>query len=281
MKTILIADSGSTKTNWALCQSGQAVTVVQTQGINPYQLSESQIADILRKELLPQLGEAHVDEVYFYGAGQREEMREMMTKLLTEVLGVSFAEVQSDLVGAARALCGKDEGIACILGTGANSCVFDGKEIVRQVSPLGFILGDEGSGAAIGKRLVGDVLKSQLPDDICQAFFQETPHTADDIIRNVYRNTFPNRFLAQYTHFVSRHISHPAVEELVTSEFVRFFRRNIANYNRPDLEVNFVGSVAEVFMPQLKQAAKRCGFRIGRVMKDPMNALVCYHLQNH
>ena len=281
MKTILIADSGSTKTNWALCRSGQVAVKIKTQGVNPYQLSENQIADILKEELLLQLNGMRVDEVYFYGAGQRDEMRGMMTRLLKETIGAAFAEVQSDLLGAARALCGRNEGIACILGTGANSCVFDGNEITCQVSPLGFILGDEGSGAAIGKRLVGDVLKAQLPNDICQAFFQETPHTADDIIRNVYRNTFPNRFLAQYTHFVSRHISHPAMEELVTSEFERFFKRNIANYNRSDLEVNFVGSVAEVFMPQLKQAAKRCGFRIGRVMKDPMNALVCYHLQNH
>ena len=280
MKTILIADSGSTKTNWTLCRNNQDTLRLQTQGINPYQLSESQIKDILYGELLPQLDGAQVDEVYFYGAGQRDEMRGMTTRLLKEVLTASVVEVHSDLIGAARALCGKDEGIACILGTGANSCVFDGKEITCQVSPLGFILGDEGSGAVIGKRLVGDVLKAQLPDDICKAFFEETPHTADDIIRNVYRNTFPNRFLAQYTHFVSRHITHPAVEELVTTEFERFFKRNIANYNRPDLAVNFVGSVAEVFLPQLRQAAERCGFRVGKVMKDPMEALVGYHLQN-
>ena len=277
MNTILIADSGSTKTNWALCRNGQDVMMVKTQGINPYQLSEKEIANILHDELLPQLGETSVDEVYFYGAGQREEMRGMMTRLLKDVLGATCVEVQSDLIGAARALCGKNEGIACILGTGANSCVFDGSTITNQVSPLGFILGDEGSGAVIGKRLVGDVLKAQLPNDICEMFFEETKHTANDIIRCVYRETFPNRFLAQYTHFVSRHISHPALDELVTSEFERFFVRNVSNYNRPDLEVNFVGSVAVVFRPQLEKAAERCGFRIGKVIKDPMEALLDYH----
>ena len=267
----LLADSGSTKTDWALLKDDERVQRFATQGINPFMLEKSEIVNILNAELLPQLGDIPVAVIEFYGAGCRGDQCGLVQSALSEVFSAENISVDSDMLGAARLLCHTDEGIVCILGTGSNSCLYDGYQIVQNVSPLGFILGDEGSGAVLGKRLLGDILKQQLPPSVVEAFFAEYSLTSDEIIRKVYKESFPNRFLASFCPFLSRHLSEPTVHDLLVDEFKRFFSRNVANYSRQDLPVHFVGSVAFHFHELLKEAAAATGFVVGKIKKVPLD----------
>ena len=213
---ILIADSGATKTDWCLGEKTTDARVIQTQGINPFHQSAEHIYKVLTEELLPQLGEEnHITHIHFYGAGCTPEKSVIVKEQLQALSLDADIDVQSDLLGAARSLCGKEQGIACILGTGSNSCLYDGEKIIANVSPLGYILGDEGSGAVLGKRLVGDCLKHQLPEHICQAFLNETGLTPADIINKVYRQPQANRFLASLTPFLSAHREEPEIHDLL------------------------------------------------------------------
>ena len=276
---VLIADSGSTKTEWVLLQDSEITVRTTTQGINPFMLHEAEIKSILRTELLPHLKESGpIDDIHFYGAGCRGTMTEVVSEALRHALLVrGRVEVESDLLGAARAVCGHTDGLACILGTGSNSCLFVNGTILENVSPLGFILGDEGSGAVLGRRLLGDVLKHQLPESVVEDFHLQYGMTADDIIRRVYKETFPNRFLASFTPFLSAHRTEPSIHTLLVDEFCRFFRRNVDYYDRKDLSVNLVGSIAFHFRAEVEEAARLCGYIVGRTLKAPMDGLVEFH----
>lgn len=268
----LIADGGSTKTDWLLLRDEHELLRVTTQGINPFMLSENEIEHILTNELLTARNFVQPTEVEYYGAGCRGEGCTLLERVLHKVLPTATSIcVGSDLVGAARALFGHDtDGVACILGTGSNSGLYIDGEIVENVSPLGYILGDEGSGAVLGRRLVGDVLKHQLPTKLCQAFDDTYHLSGNDIIQRVYKEPFGNRFLAQFTRFLAAHRDFPAIHSLLIEEFERFFRRNVAAYQRPDLPVSFVGSVAYYFSEELKKAAQNCGFKVERIIKAPL-----------
>lgn len=265
----LIADSGSTKTDWLLLK-GNTRTQVRTQGINPFMLDKRDISDIIRSELLPELPKESPASVHFYGAGCRGEQIQILEKILHSFFPQADIEVASDMLGAARALCGTDEGIACILGTGENTCLFDGKAITENVPPLGFILGDEGSGAVLGKRLIGDILKKQLPEHICNDFFAEYGMGTDEIIKRVYKSPLPNRFLASFTFFLHKHKEQEDIQRLIIEEFCSFFRRNVATYHRADLPVHFIGSIAVHFSKELRAAAEHTGFQIGRIHRSPL-----------
>lgn len=279
----LIADSGSTKTAWCLMDERGDRQLFMTQGINPFQQTEEEIYGVMRDELLRQvegIGMA-VDsedglEVFFYGAGCTREAAPKVESALRRAVGNdAVIAVESDMLGAARALCGDEAGVVAILGTGSNSCLYDGRGIVSNVSPLGFILGDEGSGAYIGKRLVGDVLKRQLPDEVCKAFFEETRETAASIIQKTYREAFPSRFLASLSPFCARHRDDEAVHELLVDSFTQFFVRNIAAYGMRT--VNFVGSVAFYYQQEIRESATALGYTVGRVLKEPLQGLASYH----
>ena len=274
---ILIADSGSTKTDWALQEKDGSALTFCSQGINPFMLSQREITEIVRTEVLEQTKGKEISNVFFYGAGCTEQKRPMVTEALSEALACSSIETESDLLGAARSLCGNKEGIACILGTGSNSCMYDGSKIVGNVSPLGFILGDEGSGASLGKRLIGDLLKDQLPQSLKTAFFEETKFTQAYILDKVYKQSFPNRFLAGLTHFIHKHRELPSMQDFLIDNFRAFFRRNVRHYSRPDLPINFTGSVAFYFSEELKKAAEAEGFGIGLIEKAPMAGLIRFH----
>ncbi len=274
---ILIADAGSTKTDWALLSPDGGVSLISTQGINPFMLTAAQISGILQAELLPGMPGSEPSAVHFYGAGCAGAGIAVVEEALRGLFGAAELNVASDLLGAARALCGHGDGIACILGTGSNGCLFLDGEIRANVSPLGFILGDEGSGAVLGRRLVGDVLKRQLPEEICQSFQEEYKLTAADIIQRVYRSPLPNRFLASFAPFLSRHRHNLAVQTLLEEEFKRFFRRNVCAYGRPDLPVHFAGSIARHFQTEVFAAARSLGLQPGRVEAAPMEALIEYH----
>ena len=204
---ILIADSGSTKTDWCIVFNDTPIKRMGTKGINPFFQSEEEIQQELTHSLLPQLPEGTINSVFFYGAGCTPEKAPVLRRAIADSLPViGNIKANSDMLAAARGLCGHEAGIACILGTGSNSCFYNGKEIVNNISPLGFILGDEGSGAVLGKLLVGDVLKNQLPPAIKEAFLKQFDLTAPEIIDRVYRQPFPNRFLASLSPFLAQHL---------------------------------------------------------------------------
>ena len=293
----LIADSGSTKTAWCLAEDGN--NIIYTQGINPFQQDEETICEILRKELMPNLltlrhkessvtGEQQLSAIYFYGAGCTPEKAPIVASCLKKsVSATAQIHVASDMLGAARGACGRDAGIVCILGTGSNSCYYDGEQLHAGIPALGYILGDEGSGAYIGKRLVGDIFKQQLPQDVCQLFFDETHETQANIIQRVYRTPLPNRYLASLSPFCARHREHPAIHALLIDCFTQFFHRNIVpliqsmeNSGEIASTVHFVGSIAYHYHEELAEAAQRCGFTIGHTLQSPLEELVDYHSQS-
>lgn len=275
---IILADSGSTKTDWCLLDGAKAERV-RTAGMNPYFQSEEEMVQTLQTQLLPAVTDAKaVKAVYFYGAGcASAAVNEKVARAIDYFFPVSM-EVQSDLMAAARALCGREAGIACIMGTGSNSCAYDGEQITAHVPPMGYILGDEGSGAVLGKLLVGDVVKHQLPLSVEEAFYQETGLSESAILERVYRQPFPNRFLASLVPFLKAHIAVPAVQQLVERSFEAFFVRNIVAYQpEAGCAVHFVGSIAYHFQSQLRRVAEAQGLRIGRIMQSPMEGLIHYH----
>ena len=274
---ILIADSGSSKTDWALQSASGALARFHTQGINPFHQDRTVIAGILRQELLPQLDPEKVSRVCFYGSGVRPELEPVMTSLLQEVFPqAEQVEAHSDLLGAAHALCGHNYGIASILGTGANSCLYDGRRIIANTPALGYILGDEGSGGVLGKLFLHELYKGVLSEKICSEFEREYGLTMADVIQRVYREPMPNRFLASLAPFIHRHLSDDAVRQIVIRNFRDFFRYNIRPYGLSDMPVSFVGSIAFHFRDQLTEAALAENFRLGKILQSPIEGLVEY-----
>ena len=274
---ILIADSGSTKTDWCVSAQGKQLQRITTQGINPFFLSEEAIENEIRSSLLPKLQTPAFDALYFYGAGCLPEKIQMMQNALGKYLEVKTIEVNSDMLGAARGLSRRNPGIVCILGTGSNSCYYDGEKIVSNVSPLGFILGDEGSGAVLGKILVGDLLKNQLPAGLKEKFLQEFDLTPAIIIERVYRQSFPNRFLASLSPFLLQNIEEPALRSLVFDNFRSFLTRNVMQYDYKQYPVYFIGSIAYHYRKILEEAVLASGMQLGGIMQNPMEGLVQYH----
>lgn len=279
MSMILIADSGSTKTAWCLVHDSQIVKRFETAGINPFFQTEDEIVAQLKDGLLPEVEANCVENIYFYGAGcANPEKNRVLEGLLMSVVGSKTAFVASDMLGAARGLLGRESGIACILGTGANSGVYDGEDLVKGVYAGGYILGDEGSGGVLGKLLIADWVKKQMPQDIYDALTEEYGLTYLGIVDRVYKQAFPNRWLAQFTKFMSAHREHPYIHNLLVEAFKAFFNRNIKQYDEwESLEVGFVGSIAFYFNAELKEAAEACGIKLGKVMQNPIEGLVEYH----
>lgn len=275
MKTLL-ADAGSTKTDWFLRDNQGDALRFHTDGMNPSLLTDDEIRHILTTQLLPQVEGLLIEQVDFYGAGCRGEAAERMKNLLGEVVGARNIAVESDMLGAARMLCGNNSGIVCILGTGANSCLYDGQQISQQTPALGFILGDEGSGAVLGRRLIGDIFKGQLPEDLCKDFLLDYPLTMDELIRRVYRTSAPNQYLASFTPFLSKNIHRTEIQELIRDEFHRFIRRNVLAYlayTTAETPLHFVGSIASVFQAQLCEVVAQYDFTLGKVVRQPIDAL--------
>ena len=277
---ILIADSGSTKTDWCVAKDGFTVKRFTTQGINPYHQDERRINGIVLDELLPQTGEYKLKKIVFYGSGCRDETIPTMKNILYSAFNNNVeVEIYSDLLGAARAICGHEEGIACILGTGSNSCLYDGNKIVGNIPPLGYILGDEGSGATLGKIFINEILKNNQMSDLKKEFLQVLQMTEGDIIDRVYRQPMANRFLASLAPFIHSHIERHEVNEIVTENFRQFLLKNVKRYHRDDLQVSFIGSIAWHFKSQLLQSALEENVYVGRVEKSPMDGLLRYHFR--
>lgn len=278
---ILLADSGSTKTDWGLVENGKLVKRLRTSGMNPFQMSEEAITEEIKTHLVPELPGTVLDEVHFYGAGCTKEKQPIVERALRANLTINGeCEVASDMLGAARGICGHKPGIACILGTGSNSCSYDGKNLVKNVSPLGFILGDEGSGAVLGKLLVGDVLKNQMPEAITKRFLEKYKLTSAEIIDRVYRQPKPNTFLASFVPFLEENIDEPKIYNLVKESFRSFLRRNVMQYEGwQTLPIGFNGSIAKIYKKPLLEALEEEGMHLGRIIQAPMEVMVEYHVE--
>ena len=296
---ILIADSGSTKTDWMLLHSSnpqlkhEVIATFHTQGITPIHQTAGDIRQILEQELMPQFStfpraalihsgilETTVFQnlnIFFYGSGCTPEHVPMMVQLFNEELSPKSVEVHSDLMAAARALCQHEAGIACILGTGANSCLYDGEKIVQNTPALGYILGDEGSGSVLGRMFLNAIFKDPALADIRNEYLEAAKLTQADIIRKVYREPRANRWLASLAPFIHDHLSNAHVRQLVIDNFCNFFRKNIAPYQHHDLPVHFVGSMAHHFEEDLSEAAKKEGYSICNILKSPIDGLLAFH----
>lgn len=272
--TKLIADSGSTKTDWRICQQGNTLQQIATQGLNPYHQSPQEIATTIDEMASLVAHPEAISHIEFYGAGCALSQK---STIVAQALQKAFPLCQniyvaSDLEGAAKAVCGGKPGIACILGTGSNSCQFDGTHIVANTPSLGYILGDEGSGASLGRIAVSDFLKGQLPDDLCKEFFNEYNLDQATLLDRVYRQPLANRYLASFTPFLAKHRSNPAIHALLVSEFTRFFRRNMLAYDTT-LPVHFVGSIAYYFRQEVSEAAQALKLTVGQTIRTPIEGL--------
>lgn len=277
---ILIADSGSTKTEWVAVHNGEVACTLKTSGINPVYQLPSEILEEIKSNVAPAMASMNISKVFFYGAGCLPEKVDGVTGAIAGCFPKAQITVQSDLVGAAVALCGGNPGIACILGTGSNSCYWDGLKIVKNISPLGFILGDEGSGAVLGKLLIADILKNQLSEKITKDFFETYHLSAADIINKVYRQPLPNRFLASFTHFMNKHREEEEIRNIIVNNFVLFITRNVMQYDYRSYPVSFVGSIAFYFKDMLEEAAAITGIKVGTTIQNPIDGLVRFHSKN-
>lgn len=273
----IIADSGSTKTEWCLTGENGQYEIYRTSGINPVFHTRQDMVEVLQGELA--IKPVQVDYIYFYGAGCAfEDRNKSVEAALTECFGKTRIEVKSDLWGAARALCGDRAGIVCILGTGSNSCYYDGIRIVENVPPLGYILGDECSGAVLGRKLLADVLKGILPEKIRKLFFAEYPFSYAEWIDRVYRRSFPNRFLAGLCEFLYRYREFPEIERIVRSSIEEFIVRNVLRYETAySYPVHFTGSVAYYFREQVEEVLREYRLQPGEFIRKPLEGLIRYH----
>lgn len=275
---ILLADSGSTKTSWALLKEDQACSRYYTSGINPFFQSEDEIENHLRTDLLPRLGVKIFSEIHFYGAGCTTDIQKQLVRnAFTRVFEFDMIEVESDMLEAARALCGDEPGIACILGTGSNSCYYDGKAIAKSVSPLGYLIGDEGGGVSLGRRLVADCLKNQLNETLKKKFFKRFGLTEAQIMDTIYHKPFPNRFLASFSIFLKENLAEPEVYSIVYDGFSEFFKRNVFQYDYQNLTVHVTGSIGFHFAEVLRKVASDLSVKLGKIFQDPMDGLILYY----
>lgn len=279
---ILIADSGSTKTDWRLLNKEGEIAQVKTVGFNPDYQNSQGIYDELKKSLLPQLEGKMPEKVYFYGAGVSTPKK---IKEVSDALQLTFpaAElaVEHDMLGAALGLSGNEAGLPCILGTGCNSCVFDGQKITANVPSLGFWLGDEGSGGYLGRQLVILYMNKELPADLQTAFAEQFPNANyAEIMEHVYRKPYPNRYLASFATFIAPRHQHPYLVNLLREAFRLFFKRQLGTYpEHKTLPAHFIGSVAFYNSEILREVAAEFGVTIGRIHRSPMEGLLHYHLQ--
>lgn len=276
----LIAESGSTRTEWAIVENDHVIQRAFTEGINPYFQTRREISRSVRLGLPDIFFRKKLEQVYYYGAGCNSNEKK-------NILGASLVaqfktpiQVESDLLGAARSLFKSEPGIACILGTGSNSCFYNGRIIVKNVKPGGYILGDEGSGAAMGKIFLSDLLKGLAPKDLANNFYDKFRITANEVMESVYNRPFPNRFLATIAYFLADHTDNDYALNLITGSLRNFFTRNVCQYDYQNYPIRFVGSLAYTYAPLLKEIVKEYGMKLDVIEETLMNGLIEYHSMN-
>ena len=274
----LIADSGSTKTEWCLL-NGKSAKTFYTQGLSPYFLSAEQIEYIINEELRGKFKNTEPDEIYFYGTGcSNADNVKLVKKAVQKVFNDAKIFVDHDLMGAAKALCGHEKGIACILGTGSNSCYYNGKKIVKNSPGLGYVLGDEGSGAYMGRKVIQYFLYKTFDGDLMDRFHAKYNTNSDEILNAVYKKPLPNRYLAAFTAFLAENRGHYMIENIIEDSFNDFFFNHVYKYRESwTMPINFTGGVAYGFRDVLKEMCSSFELQLGKVIKKPMDGLVKFH----
>lgn len=276
----LIAESGSTRTEWALVEDNHLVQRVFTEGLNPFFQTRREISRSVRLGLPESFFKKKLDQVYYYGAGCSSYEKK-------NILGASLVaqfktpiQVESDLLAAARGLFKCEAGIACISGTGSNSCFYDGKIIVKNVKAAGYILGDEGSGAVLGKLFLADLLKGLAPKELANEFHEKFRISVNDVMESVYNLPFPNRFLGTIAYFLGDYMDNEYVYNLLTNNLRSFFNRNVCQYDYINYPIRFVGSLAYAYPDILQEVAQEFGVEIDVIEETPMNGLIEFHSMN-
>ena len=276
----LIAESGSTRTEWALVEDNHLVQRVFTEGLNPFFQTRREISRSVRLGLPESFFKKKLDQVYYYGAGcSSYEKKNVLGASLVAQFKTSI-QVESDLLAAARGLFKCEAGIACILGTGSNSCFYDGKIIVKNVKAAGYILGDEGSGAVLGKLFLADLLKGLAPKELANEFHEKFRISVNDVMESVYNLPFPNRFLGTIAYFLGDYMDNEYVYNLLTNNLRSFFNRNVCQYDYINYPIRFVGSLAYAYPDILQEVAQEFGVEIDVIEETPMNGLIEFHSMN-
>lgn len=280
---ILIADSGGSKTDWRLIKNDGTIGQASSPGFNPYYQSVDDLVKSVSEIVLPEAKQANetVIEIYYYGAGvSSEKNQQSVRNVLHQFFPEAKIEIGWDLIAAARALCGHEPGIACILGTGSNSCLYDGEKIVENVANLGWILADEGSGANIGKKFLVDYLRGQMPTELAEQFRARFPQSREEFLEKIYQQEKPSAFLGSFTKFIFQHLKEPYCYKLVYDGFSEFYENNVMKYpNYQNLKVHFTGSVAFYFSNLLRQVANDKGITVKNILEAPIAGLTLYHTQ--
>ncbi|MEO7984845.1 MAG: N-acetylglucosamine kinase [Bacteroidota bacterium] len=275
----LIAESGATKAEWCFVNNRKKI-VISTQGISPYFFTEEMIIDLLQKELLPGIpGAVDAGNIYYYGTGMRNpENVKMLKRALKKVFKKADIDINDDMLAAARALNGNEKGLACNLGTGSFCCYYNGKKIVKQTPGIGYILGDEGSGAVLGKKVIQYYLYNTFDEDLRYKFDDRYKTSPVEVLENVYRKPLANRYLAGFAKFLADNRGHYMIENIIEDGLNDFFFTHLCKYRETwTLPVSFVGSIAFGFKDVLKELCSSYEFELGKVMKNPMEGLVAYH----
>jgi glucosamine kinase len=281
MSVTLIADSGATKAEWCLLHNGKK-KILFTQGISPYFLDTDQIAELVTKELASKLKNVTIEQIHYYGTGcSNIENAKSVKKALARVFPKAVVHVNTDLMAAARAVCGNEKGVASILGTGSNSCFYNGKTIVKNSPGIGYVLGDEGSGAYLGKKVIQYYLYNTFDEDLRARFDAKFVTTASEILDNVYKKPLPNRYMASFALFLAENRDHYMIENIIEDGLNDFFFQHLCKYNEVwKYPVNFVGSVAYGFKDVIKELCSSYEFEMGKVLKNPMEGLIKYHRES-
>ncbi|PLW96679.1 MAG: hypothetical protein C0593_10900 [Marinilabiliales bacterium] len=276
---ILIADSGSTKTDWVLLEKEQTMSFVQTAGFNPYYSDPAVLKQLISEQVAKKISSESISSVFYYGSGcSTKAKQEIVYNILKKFYPGATIEVYHDLLGSARAVLGDNPGIACILGTGSNSCLYDGNDVIENVPSVGYFFGDEGSGTDFGKRLIGNYLRDTLPENVKTALEQEYDLSFEKAMDAIYNQPMPNRFFASFSPFIRKRSEDPFIMEIIASSFSDFFEFQVSKYSDyKNQKLCFVGSVAYHYRPILEEAASKFGMQIHKIIPNPVEGLIDYY----
>jgi len=278
----LIADSGSTKCEWALINEN-ATKKFSTIGVNPYFLSKEQIIDLLKKNVLPKAQNSTVNAVYFYGTGLgNADNVKIIKAALKNVFSKAILDINTDILGAARSLLLNEKGIACILGTGSNAAYYNGSKILKSSPGLGYVLGDEGSGAYLGKKVLQHFLYKTFDEELEGIFNARFQTNKNEILNAVYKQPLANKYLASYTIFLSENRGHYMVENIIEDGLHDFFFQHLYKFRESwQYPISFTGSVSFAFKDVIKEICNLYELQLGKISKQPMDGLIMFHKQNN